>query len=190
DFINNYTALILGHADPEVNSAVSEQLQRGTAFGFPTELEVELAREIASRVAAIDRVRFTNSGTEAVMLASQLARAYTGRWKIAKFEGCYHGSYDYAEVSLAPPADQMGDPDEPRSVPYLPGAPPSVAQDVVVLPFNRPEVAERLIERHAGELAAVLVDPMPNRPGLIPPRPGFLERLREVTRRHGILLVF
>jgi glutamate-1-semialdehyde 2,1-aminomutase len=189
DFLNNYTSLILGHADPGVNQAVVQQLQRGSAFGFPTEHEVALARELVPRVASVDRVRFTNSGTEAVMLAIQLARAATGRPKIAKFEGCYHGSYDYAEVSLAPPAEAMGDPDAPRSVPALPGAPPSIADDVLVLPFNRPEAVERLLQRHAEDVAAVLIDPLPNRAGLIPAQPAFLERLRAATRRHGMLLI-
>ena len=189
DFLNNYTSLMLGHADPLVTQAVGEQLQRGTAFGFPTEHEVALAREIVGRVPSVDQVRFTNSGTEAVMLAIQLARAATGRWKIAKFEGCYHGSYDYAEVSLAPPAAAMGPADVPVSVPHAPGAPPSIAEDVLVLPFNRPEAVERLLDEHGPELAAVLVDPLPNRAGLIPAQPAFLETLRAATRRHGVLLI-
>jgi glutamate-1-semialdehyde 2,1-aminomutase len=157
DFVNNYTALIHGHAHPRILDAVSRQLTLGTAVSFPTETEVRLAELLVDRVDSIERLRFTNSGTEAVMMAVQAARAFTGRQKVARFEGCYHGAYDYAED--------------------------------VLLPFNQPEAVGRLLAEHSGELAAVLVDPLPHRPGFIDPIDGFLPRLREITRELGIVLI-
>ena len=157
DFVNNYTALIHGHAHPRILDAVSRQLTLGTAVSFPTETEVRLAELLVERVDSIERLRFTNSGTEAVMMAVQAARAFTGRTKVARFEGCYHGAYDYAED--------------------------------VLLPFNQPDAVVRILAEHAGELAAVLVDPLPHRPGFIDPIDGFLPRLREITRELGIVLI-
>lgn len=159
DFVNNYTSLIHGHAHPRIIAAVVDQLSRGTAMSFPTESEVRLAEVLVSRVASIERLRFTNSGTEAVMMAVQAARAFTGRQRVARFEGCYHGAY----------ADhESGD---------------------LLLPFNDPDAVEQAIERHRDELAAVIVDPLPHRPGFVDPSPGFLQRLREVTRERNILLI-
>jgi len=188
DFLNNYTSLILGHAHPRVTEAVERRVALGTAFTMPTPEEVELAELIAGRVAYVEQIRFCNSGSEAVMLAIKAARAFTGRPKIAKFEGAYHGLYDYAEVSEGPTPDDWGDANAPASI-TEPGTPASVAQDVVVLPWNRPEACRKLIEQHKRDLAAVLVDPMPLGIGMIAPRPGFLELLREETARHGILLI-
>ncbi len=190
DFLNNYTALIHGHAHPAVVEAASRRLARGVSFPLPTGEEVALASLLVERLPAVERVRFTNSGSEAVMMALKAARAYTGRPKIAKFEGAYHGSYDYAEVSLGPGPDEWGPLGEPRGVPYSRGTAPSVLDEVVVLPFNHPELTVRRLERHAGELAAVILDPLPNRAGLIPASPEFLRAVREVTARHGILLIF
>ncbi|MCA1644684.1 MAG: aspartate aminotransferase family protein [Chloroflexi bacterium] len=157
DFVNNYTALIHGHAHPRILEAVSRQLARGTAVSFPTETEVRLAELLVDRVDSLERIRFTNSGTEAVMMAVQAARAFSGKSKIARFEGCYHGAYDHAED--------------------------------VVLPFNDPDTAERVLAQHANELAAILVDPLPHRPGFLDPVADFLPRLRRVTRDLGILLI-
>jgi glutamate-1-semialdehyde 2,1-aminomutase len=189
DYINNYTSLIHGHADPDITAAVIEQLQYGTAFAMPTEHEVALAELIAERVPSVDQVRFTNSGSEAVMMAVKAARAYTGRPKIIKFEGCYHGSYDYVEVSLGSSPDNWGDGD-PVSVPYSHGAPQGMLDDVIVLRFNDIEMAERRIEQHRHELAAVLIDPMPLRAGMVPADVPFLQRLRELTSAYGIVLIF
>ncbi len=138
----------------------------------------------------MDRIRFTNSGSEAVMMAIKAARAFTGRTKIAKFEGAYHGSYDYAEVSLDAPADTRGPIGEPASVAYAKGTPPSVLEEVVVLPFNQPELAARRIEREARNLAGVLLDPLPHRVGLVPATADFLRAIREVTAARGVLLIF
>jgi glutamate-1-semialdehyde 2,1-aminomutase len=189
DCLNNYTALIHGHAHPAIVEAAGRRLARGASFPLPTAEEVELASLIVERVPAIERIRFMNSGSEAVMMALKAARAFTGRPKIAKFEGAYHGSYDYAEVSLGPSPESWGPLAEPASVPYSKGVTPAVLQDVIVLPFNHADLAVRRIERHAHELAAVILDPVPNRAGLIPAAPDFLRAMREVTRAHGILLV-
>jgi glutamate-1-semialdehyde 2,1-aminomutase len=189
DFINNYTALIHGHADPDIQAAVIEQLQYGVAFAMPTEHEIKLAELLTERIPSVERMRFTNSGSEAVMMAIKAARAYTGRPKIAKFEGCYHGSYDFAEVSLSTPPDQWGDGD-PVSWPYSYGTPQGVLDNVVVIPYNDIPAMERLLEQHKSELAAVLIDPMPMRAGLVPGEPDFLARVREVTQAHGIVLIF
>ncbi len=189
DFINNYTALIHGHADPDINAAVIEQLQFGTAFALPTEQEVGLAEMLCARIPSLERVRFTNSGSEAVMLAVKGARAYTGRPKIMKFEGCYHGSYDYVEVSLASTAATWGDGD-PASVPYSYGAPEGMLNDVIVSHYNDVATTERLIEQHRHELAAVLVDPMPMRAGMAMGSAPFLGRIRELTQQYGIVLIF
>jgi glutamate-1-semialdehyde 2,1-aminomutase len=189
DFVNNYTALIHGHAYPAVVRAAIEQIHRGSAFGAPTEAEVGLAELLASRVPSLEQVRFTNSGTEAVMMAVRAARAFTGRTKIAKVEGSYHGSYDVAEVSLDPSPANWGD-DEPRAVAYSAGTPDAELDQVVVIPFNDVARAKRILERHAADLAAVLVDPLPTRVGLIPASRDYLVMLREFTRRHGSLLIF
>ena len=188
DFLNNYTSLILGHAHPQVTPAVERRATLGTAFTMPTPEEVELAELLASRVAYVEQIRFCNSGTEAVMLAIKAARAFTGRPKIAKFEGAYHGLYDYAEVSEGPTPGDWGQADSPVSI-TEPGTPESVARDVIVLPWNRPEACRKLIEQNRHDLAAVLVDPMPLGIGMIAPRPGFLSFLREETARHGIVLI-
>lgn len=188
DFLNNYTSLILGHADPQVTRAVQQRMELGSAFTMPTELEVELAELLVSRVPYIDQLRFCNSGSEAVLLAVKAARAFTGKPGIAKFEGAYHGIYDYVQVSEAPTPDNWGDPDAPASVVEA-GSPPSVARDVVVLPWNNFEACRQLIQRHKNELAAVIADPLPSAIGMIPPRPGFLESLREETERQGVLLI-
>ena len=189
DFVNNYTSLIHGHADMDINAAVVEQLQYGTAFGMPTEHEINLAELIVERVPSVENVRFTNSGSEAVMMAVKAARAYTGRPMIAKFEGCYHGSYDFVEVSLATPADLWTD-DDPVAYAYSHGTPQAVLDSVVVLPFNDIAAMERRLEQHKDELAAVLLDPLPLRAGMIAAEPEFLTRLREVTRAYGIVLIF
>jgi glutamate-1-semialdehyde 2,1-aminomutase len=190
DLLNNYTSLVHGHAHPAITEAATRRLARGASFPLPTAEEIELAALIADRVASVDHVRFTNSGSEAVMMAIKAARGFTGRPKIAKFEGAYHGSYDWAEVSLGSGPDEWGPADAPTSIAYSKGTPRSVLEDVIVLPFNRTELAVARIEKHAKDLAAVLIDPMPNRAGLIPARADFLRAMREVTSKHGICLLF
>jgi glutamate-1-semialdehyde 2,1-aminomutase len=137
----------------------------------------------------VERVRFANSGSEAVMVAVKGARAYTGRRKIAKFEGCYHGAYDYVEASLDSTPDGGGDARAPRPVLYSRGSSPGILEDVVVMPFNDLESVESALAKEKDDVAAVIVDPMPNRAGLLAPKPGFLPGLREITRRLGMLLI-
>jgi glutamate-1-semialdehyde 2,1-aminomutase len=188
DCINNFTSLIHGHAHPALIEAAMRQLALGSAFGLPTESEIDLAELLVSRLPSVDQVRFANSGTEAVMTALKAARAFTGRPKIAKCEGAYHGSYDYAEVSLDPTPAAWGG-NAPVSVAYAKGTPANVLVDVVTIPFNDIEGAVSLIRERGKELACVLVDPMPNRAGLAPADKAYLEALRQVTREVGALLV-
>lgn len=189
DCINNFTSLIHGHAHPALIKAATDQLALGSAFGLPTQSEVELAELLAARLPSVDQLRFCNSGTEAVMMALKAARAFTGRPKIAKCEGAYHGSYDYAEVSLDPTPEQWGR-NAPVSVAYAKGTPDNVLADVVAIPFNNAEAAVSLIREHGKDLACVLVDPMPNRAGLSPADKAYVQALREVTREVGALLIF
>lgn len=188
DFVNNFNSLIHGHAHPVVTAAVKAQLDLGSAFPMPTEPEVRLAELLCARVPSFEQVRFCNSGSEAVMTAIKAARAFTGRPKIAKCEGSYHGSYDFAEVSLDSNPETWGNGD-PASVAYAAGTPKSVLDEVVVIPFNKPEEAERILRANAASLACVLVDLMPNRGGLIPASPEFVAMLRRVREDTGVLLV-
>lgn len=189
DCINNYTSMIHGHAHPGIHQAVLRQMESGTCFGMPTESEILLAKELVRRVDSVETVRFTNSGTEAVMMAIKAARAYTGRPKIAKVEGAYHGSYDPAEISLDPGPQQWGE-NTPNSVPYAKGTPASVVGDVIVLPFNDPEKAKTIITQHGKDLAAILIDPLPNRAGLIPASEAFLQAIRAAADAVGALVIF
>lgn len=190
DFQNNMTVLIHGHGHPRILERVRAQIDQGTCFGMPTEAEIALAEHLCSRVPSFELVRFVNSGTEAVMTAIKAARAYTGRPKIAKVEGAYHGSYDYIEVSLDSTPETWGDPDRPNRVPYARGTPKSILDDIVVIPFNDPSRALAILDRHRHELAAVIIDPMPARLGLIPAVPEFLATVRDFTRSSGALLIF
>lgn len=189
DFLNNYTSLMHGHADPDINAAVAAQLERGTAFAMPTESEIDLAEILAERIPSVEQTRFANSGTEAVMIAIQAARAYTGRPAIVKFEGSYHGTYDFAAVSTGAPRE-IWDADLPPSTPYAKGTPAGVTDNVIVLRYNDIDMAEKVIEREHERLAGILVDPMPWRMGLIPGSRDFLGRLRELADAHGIVLIF
>lgn len=189
DFANNMASLIHGHACPQIVEAVTEQLSRGSAFTMATEVEVRYAEHLCSRSPSFEKVRFVNSGTEAVMVAIKAARAYTGRPKIAKIEGAYHGVYDYAEVSQASEPENWGSPDRPASVSLVYGTPQSVLDDVVVLPFNDPRRAIAILNEHKETLACVLLDLMPHRVGLYPADDEFVTALREWTERNGALLV-
>ena len=190
DFNGNYTSLILGHAPPEVVKAIQEAVVHGLSFPGPTEHEVRLAELLTRRAPSVERIRFTNSGTEATMNAVRLARAFTGRPRIAKFEGAYHGTHDWVLVSVAPDPKAAGSRKRPKPVPASAGVPPAVLKHTVVLPWNDPEACEQIIEAEAPNLAAVLVDPLLGIGGVIPPADGFLPRLRALTERHGIVLIF
>lgn len=189
DCINNFTAAIHGHAHPRLVQEATKQLQLGTAFGMPTPSEIELAKLLTDRVASVEQIRFSNSGTEAVMNALKAARAFTSRPAIAKCEGSYHGSYDFAEVSMDSSATNWGN-GAPRSVPYSKGTPQSVLDAVVVIPFNDVDGSAQILRERGRELAAILVDPMPNRAGLMPATPEYLAMLREVADEIGALLIF
>ena len=189
DCINNFTAAIHGHAHPRLVEEAIDQLRLGTAFGMPTSSEVELAQLLAERVASVEQLRFSNSGTEAVMNALKAARAHTSRPAIAKCEGSYHGTYDFAEVSMDSSAANWGN-GAPRSVPFSRGTPQGVLDDVVVIPFNDVDGSAQILRERGRELAAILVDPMPNRAGLMPATPAYLAMLREVADEIGAVLVF
>ena len=190
DFNGNYTSLILGHANATVVKAVQHAAGRGMSFPGPSEHEVRLAEILTKRIPSMETIRFTNSGTEATMNAVRVARAFTGRSKIAKFEGAYHGTHDWVLVSVTPDLEQAGSRKRPKPVPASAGIPPAVLKHVVVLPWNDTEACTKILERHGSDIAALLVDPSLGVGGVLPPREGFLERLREVTSRLGILLIF
>lgn len=189
DFANNMASLIHGHAHPKIVSAVSDQLRRGSAFTLATEEEVLYAEELVDRAGAFESIRFVNSGTEAVMGCLKAARAYTGRPKIAKVEGAYHGLYDFAEVSQTSKPSNWGRADRPASVAVSHGTPQSTLDDVVVIPFNDAAQAIEILERNVDSLACVLLDLIPHRLGLIPAQKEYVKALRKWTKRNGILLV-
>ena len=189
DMIGNYTSMILGHCPPGVVEAAEEQLCRGTAWAAVSEAEATLAGMIVERLPSAEQVRFTASGTEATMMAMRAARAHTGRPLIAKFEGGYHGIHDYATVSLFPPLDVAGPAERPTAL-APPGIPDEVRDTVLVLPFNAPDAVAAIIEAHAERLAGVILEPIIGAGGIIPPADGFLPFLREITERHGIVLIF
>jgi glutamate-1-semialdehyde 2,1-aminomutase len=188
DFTNNFTTLIHGHCFAPVGEAVTRQLAFGTSFGGPTESEIELAELLCARISWFDHIRFMNTGSEAVMMAVRAARARTGRPRLVKFEGAYHGNYDPVEVSFDPTPDSWGS-NRPAPVAYNRGTPASVLEQTLVLPFNDTAMAKELLAGHAEEIACVLVDPMPARAGLVPADPAFLAFLRDFTRSRGIVLI-
>lgn len=190
DMLGNYTAMILGHAYPKVVEAIQRQAARGTGFAAANPHEVELATLLCERVPSLDAVRFCNSGTEATMFALRLARAFTRRPKIARMEGGYHGTHDYAEVSTHPDLSLAGPDEAPIAQPDSIGTPDWALEEVVVLPFNHPDAAEAIIRREGARLAAVILEPIIGAGGVISATPEFLGRMREVTRELGILLIF
>ena len=183
DYVCAYGPLILGHADPRVAEVIAAGASRGTAYGATTELEIELAAAIEEAIPSIDLVRFVNSGTEATMSALRLARAFTGRTKIVKFDGGYHGHADGLLVQAGSGQATLGLPDSP-------GVPASFAAETLSVRYNDAAGVEALFERFESEIAAVIVEPVAGNMGVVSPAPGFIERLRELTARHGALLVF
>ncbi|UOM35474.1 aspartate aminotransferase family protein [Acuticoccus sp. I52.16.1] len=187
DFLNNFASLLHGHAYAPIVEAVCRQVALGTAFTNPTESEVQLAELLCRRVAGFENVRFCVSGTEAVMNAIKASRALTGKPMIVKVEGCYHGTYDYAEVSLDPAPDAWGN--EPRSVGHAAGTPQGVLADVAVIPFDDPEAAERIIAQHADRLAAVLVDVAPSYLGMQLMSREFAAAINRAARAAGAMII-
>jgi len=183
DYVLSWGPLILGHAHPQVVEALAEAAANGTSYGAPCEWELELARRIQGFMPSLEMMRFVNSGTEATMSALRLARAFTGRDKIVKFEGCYHGHADMLLVKAGSGVATLGLPDSP-------GVPKGTAADTLVASFNDLASVERLFAGHPGEIAAVIVEPVAGNMGVVPPDAGFLEGLREVTRSHDTLLIF
>ncbi|ACP22514.1 AtrB glutamate-1-semialdehyde 2,1-aminomutase (plasmid) [Sinorhizobium fredii NGR234] len=189
DLNNNFTTLIHGHAFAPVNEAVVDLLRRGTCFANPTEHEIALAELLTARIPAIERIRFVNSGTEAVMFAIKAARAFTGRPGVARIEGAYHGAYDWAEAGQAISPGKHGWETTPIATPTYRGTPTSVAEDVHLLRFNDVEGLVKRLSAMSERIACVLIDPMPSRAGLIHPEPAFLEALSATARKYGILIV-
>jgi glutamate-1-semialdehyde 2,1-aminomutase len=175
--------MILGHAHPAVIEAIREAAGRGTSYGAPTEIEIELAEEIISAYPSIERVRLTSSGTEATMSALRLARGFTGRDRVVKFEGCYHGHSDSLLVKAGSGLATFGSPDSA-------GVPADFARNTIVIPYNDADALKRTFEEQGGELACVIVEPVAGNMGCVPPRDGYLEALREVTADHDSLLIF
>src|SRR5256886_14805062 len=167
DMLGNYTAMILGHAHPKIVEAIRNQAARGTGFAAANRVEVELATLLCERVPSLDAVRFCNSGTEATMFAMSLARAFPGKPKIARVEGGYHGTHDYAEVSTHPVVDEAGEADAPIARPDSMGTPEWVVEQTVVLPFNNSDAAEAIIRGEASQLAAVILEPIIGAGGVI-----------------------
>ena len=189
DLISNYTSLIHGHAHPAIVRAVAEQLPKGTNYATSLEAQTRLAEILTGRVATLDKVRFTNSGTEATMNAARAARAFTGRDLLVKMEGGYHGSYDDFEVSVHPEVALAGPADAPVGVMDSRGVPKSTLHDVVVTPFNDVDALRRTMDHHGKLTAAVIVEPVMGSAGVIPAEPGFLEEVQRLCREHGALFV-
>jgi glutamate-1-semialdehyde 2,1-aminomutase len=190
DFQSNYTSLIHGHAFPPVVEAQREQLGRGTVFTAPLESQVRLAEMLTDRTPSVERVRFTNSGTEATMHAVRAARAFTGRDLIVKLEGGYHGSSDIFEASVEPDMEKVGDIENPVAVADSPGVPEQAISQVLVVPFNRTDITRRIVEAHADRIAAFIMEPVQGSAGQLEPDPKYLRFVREITRKHGIVLIF
>jgi len=190
DFANNMAALIHGHSHPTIINAVTSQLQKGTAFTMGSEAEVTFAELLTSRSPVFEKIRFMNSGTEAVMTMIKVSRAYTGKPKIAKAEGAYHGTYDYAEISQTANPANWGNIDKPNTVPVVQGTPQGVMDDVIIYPFNDIERTINLLDQNADQIACVLVDPIPHRVGLFPATNEFIEAIYNWTRKNNALMVF
>lgn len=190
DCINNMSANIHGHRHPAIMEAALKQQELLTSVGLPTETEIILAELLTARVPSVETVRFCNSGTEALMFAARVARAFTGRDMIAKIEGGYHGSYDSLDLSNRPSPDVWGDDDAPATVLEGSGITRAIADQTVILPVNRIEATRAIIKAKADRLAAVFIDPLVSRMGFLPLTDPYLKMLQEETARHGILLVF
>lgn len=183
DYVLSWGPLILGHADETVVKALKETAERGTSFGAPNEMETKLAKLVIDRVPSIEVVRMVNSGTEATMSALRLARGYTGRSKIVKFEGCYHGHGDSLLIKAGSGVATLGLPDSP-------GVPEGIAQNTITVPYNDLESLQIAFDQFGEDIACVIVEPVAGNMGVVPPQKGFLEGVRKMTEQHGSLLIF
>jgi len=190
DFANNMAALIHGHAHPAILNAVIDQMRKGTAYTLASEIEVAFAQLLCNRAPVFEKIRFVNSGTEAVMAMIKASRAFTGRPKIAKAEGAYHGTYDFSEVSQTANPSNWGDVNKPNSVPLAYGTPEGVLENVIIFPYNDIERTIAILDQNADEIACVLIDPVPHRVGLLKGTNEFIEAIYQWTRRNSALLVF
>jgi glutamate-1-semialdehyde 2,1-aminomutase len=183
DYVLSWGPLILGHAHPKVVNSLKKAVEKGTSYGAPTRLEIELAELVLRAYPSMDKVRMVNSGTEATMSAIRLARGFTGRERIIKFEGCYHGHADGLLVKAGSGATTFGVPDSP-------GVPKSYAKNTITLPFNDAAALKAVVTKEWRSLACVIIEPVVGNIGCVLPRPGFLETLRKITKRYGIVLIF
>jgi glutamate-1-semialdehyde 2,1-aminomutase len=183
DYVLSWGPMILGHAHPGVLNALMKAAEKGTSYGAPTALEIELAERVISAYPSIEKIRMVNSGTEATMSALRVARGFTGRDKIIKFEGCYHGHADGLLVKAGSGATTFGVPDSP-------GVPKSYARNTITLPFNNLRLFRETVEKEWRNIACVIIEPVVGNIGCVLPRPGFLEGLRKLTKKYGIILIF
>ncbi len=183
DYLAAYGPIITGHAHPVVTEAICKAAANGTLYGAPTELEITFAKMLKEAIPSLDKVRFVNSGTEAVMTTIRVARAYTGRSKIIKFAGCYHGHSDLVLVAAGSGPSTLGTPDSA-------GVPPTIAQEVITVPFNDLTALSDALDRWGAETAAVMVEPIVGNFGMVMPEPGFLEGLCSLTRKHGAVVIY
>src|SRR5882724_2330878 len=190
DYLMSYGSVILGHVDPELTHILKSQIDAGTMFGTCNQPEVELAEQICRLVPCAELVRYANSGSEAICGAVRAARGFTGRSKILKFEGHYHGWVDVLAVSNRPSVKESGPLEMPTSQPHSRGIPSGVVADVVICPWNRPQILRDILDAHRDELAAVIAEPIVANNACIMPRPGYLELLRDECSHRGIVLIF
>ena len=183
DFVLSWGPMILGHNHPEVSAAITRALQKGSSYGAPTQIETEIAKLIREAIPSMELLRMTSSGTEATMTAIRLARGYTNRDLIIKFDGCYHGHADSLLVKAGSGIATLG-------IPGSPGIPKVLAELTLSLPYNDIKTMQEAIERYSSRLAAVIIEPVAGNMGVVPPHPGFLEKLRDLTAKHGIVLIF
>ncbi|GLY11451.1 glutamate-1-semialdehyde 2,1-aminomutase [Pseudobacillus badius] len=183
DYLAAYGPIITGHAHPHITEAIKKAAENGVLYGTPTPYEVTFAKMLKEAIPGMDKVRFVNSGTEAVMTTIRVARAYTGRDKIIKFAGCYHGHSDLVLVAAGSGPSTLGTPDSA-------GVPKSIAQEVITVPFNETEPLKEALEKWGEEIAAVLIEPIVGNFGIVEPKPGFLEEVKKLTQEAGALLIF
>ncbi|WP_251518525.1 MULTISPECIES: glutamate-1-semialdehyde 2,1-aminomutase [Staphylococcus] len=183
DYLQAYGPIITGHAHPHITKAIQEQAAQGVLYGTPTEIEIDFAKKLREAVPSLEKIRFVNSGTEAVMTTIRIARAYTNRNKIIKFAGQYHGHFDLVLVSAGSGPSQLGSPDSA-------GVPQSVAKEVITVPYNDIEAYKEALEHWGDEIAAVLVEPIVGNFGMVEPKPGFLEEVNQLTHDNGSLVIY